>query len=253
MEVIYWQLVVAGITAAAYVFGSRTIGAVVAGLWTLWTLAMLSYGPLVVLQLFSAWGTFLTIDTFTKQNRQLEEFKATLAGFCEDDKNVLVEARDEGRFTLLSDSSHYDYMLEQIERAESSVMILSGWVSDKVIDSKFLETTSNALARGVKIYIGFGFENSSGVHEVSRSASRALTSLEKLVNNQSGISVGKFNNHQKALVIDKQCVVCGSHNWLSNRAFKNREQSFIIEDSAAAEAVFLHSSPMIESNPAFGT
>jgi len=252
LEVIYWQLAVAGATAAAYMFGSRLISAGVAGLWTLWTLAMLSYGPLVILQLFSAWGTFLAIDAFTKQNRQLAEFKSALAGFREEDKKALVEAKDEGRFTLLSDSSHYDYMLEQIDRAESSVMILSGWVSDKVIDSRFLQTVSSALKRGVKVYIGFGFENSGGVHQISRPAKRALASLEKLVENQPGISVGRFNNHQKALVIDKRRVVCGSHNWLSNRAFKNREQSFIIEDSTAAEAVFLHSTPMIESNPAFG-
>ena len=252
MEVIYWQLAVAGTTAAAYLFGSRLIGATAAGLWTLWTFAMLSYSPLVILQLFFAWGTFLAIDTFTKQKRQLDEFKAALAGFREDDKKAIIQAKNEGRFTLLSDSSHYDYMLEQIDRAESSVMILSGWVSDKVIDLRFLETVSNALKRGVKVYIGFGFENSSGVHEISRPAKRALASLEKLVNNQPGISVGRFNNHQKALVIDKRRVVCGSHNWLSNRAFKNREQSFIIEDRAAAEAVFLHSLPMIESNSAFG-
>lgn len=253
MEVVYWQLAVAGTTAAAYFFGSRIIGAVAAGLWTLWTIAMLGYGPLVIFQSFLAWGTFFAVDAFTKKNRQLAEFRTELAGFREDDKKALVEAKNEGRFTLLSDSSHYDYMLEQIDRAESSIMILSGWVSDKVIDSRFIETVSNSLSRGVKVFIGFGFENSSGVHEVSRPAKRALRSLERLNAAQSGITVGRFNNHQKALVVDQRRVVCGSHNWLSNRAFKNREQSFIIEDSAAAEAVFLHSSPMIESNPAFGT
>lgn len=143
-------------------------------------------------------------------------------------------------------------MLEQIDRAESSVMILSGWVSDKVIDAKFLRAISAALTRGVKIHIGFGFESFDGVHEISRPAKRALKSLEKLAGNHPSISVGKFNNHQKALVLDKRRVVCGSHNWLSNRAFNNREQSFIIEDAAAAEAVFSHSLPLIETNPAFG-
>ncbi|MBR9906784.1 MAG: hypothetical protein GYB30_01890 [Gammaproteobacteria bacterium] len=251
MEVIYWQLFVAGTTAAAYFFGSRMLSAAVAGLWTLWTLAMLSYSPLVILQLVSAWGTFRAVDVFTKQSRELTAFKEALVGFREEDKQALVEAKDEGRFSLLSDSSHYDYMLRQIERANSSVMILSGWISDKVIDVRFIETLSNALKRGVKIYIGFGYENSNGVHEVSRPAKRALTSLKKLSENHSGISVGIFNNHQKALVIDKRRVVCGSHNWLSNRTFKNREQSFIIDDSKAAEAVFLHSVPMIESNIAF--
>lgn len=253
MEVIYWQLVVAGTTAAAYLLKSRIFGFGAAVFWTLWTLAILSYGPLVILQLFTGWGTFLAIDSFTKKNRQLSEFKAALAGFHEDDKQTIVQAKNHGRFTLLSDSSHYDYMLEQIRQAESSVMILSGWVSNKVIDARLLDTISEALKRGVIFYIGFGFENCNGIHEFSRPAKLALASLEDLVRKYPGISVGKFNNHQKALVIDKRRVVCGSHNWLSNRAFKNREQSFIIEDAAAAEAVFLHSYRIIKENPAFGT
>ena len=252
MEVIYWQLAVAGSTVAAYIIGSRLFGAGAAGLWSLWTLAMLSYEPLVILQLFSAWGAFFVVDTFTKQNRQIKEFESALAGFRKEDKEALVEARNEGRFTLLTDSSHYDHMLTEIDRAEATVLILSGWISDKVIDKRFLDTVKKALDRGVKVYLGFGFENHDGQHDLSRPARRALSSLEKLKKNQPGLHVGKFNNHQKAIVIDKRQVVCGSHNWLSNKAFKNREQSFIIEDQLAAEAVFLHSLPFINENPAFG-
>lgn len=251
MEVIYWQIAVAGSTVAAYLFGSRMISLGAAGFWTFWTFAMLSYFPLVVFQLFSAWGSFLAVDAFTKQSRQLKKFEEALAGFRKAEKDALIEARAEGRFTLLSDSSHYDYMLNEIGNAQSSIMILSGWISDKVIDKKFIDTLKSALNRGVRIYIGFGFENSDGKHELSRPAKRALGALHHIKKNYSGISVGQFNNHQKALVVDKRRVVCGSHNWLSNRAFKNREQSFIIDDDSAAQAVFSHSSPIIRANPTF--
>ncbi len=251
MEVIYWQIAVAGSTAAAYLFRSRNWAIGVAILWSIWTFFALSYGPLVILQLVSAWGAFLLIDAFTRQRRELDKFKKALDGFRQQEKDALVEARKEGRYTLLSDSSHYDYMIDQIEQAQSSVMILSGWVSDKVIDAKFVRAVSNALHRGVKVYIGFGFENSQGVHEISRPAKRALVALEKMTLDYQGIAVGRFNNHQKALVVDKQRVVCGSHNWLSNRAFKNREQSFVIEDREAASAVFNHSAPLITGNQAF--
>lgn len=252
MEVIYWQLAVAGSTAAAYLFGSRRYGIGAAVLWSLWTFAMLSYGPLVILQLFSGWGTFLAIDAFTKQKRELEQFKSALEGFRKEDQEALVAARAEGRFTLLNDANHYGYMLQEIDKAESSVLILSGWVSDKVIDDRFIKTLENALNRGVQVFLGFGFASSDGRHEVSRPASRALARLERVAQAHSEFHIGKFNNHQKALVIDKRRVVCGSHNWLSNRAFKNREQSIIIEDCSVAEAVFLHSVPLISDNPAFG-
>lgn len=252
LEVIYWQLSVAGSIVVAFLFGSRRYAMGAAGLWTLWTLVMLGYGPLVILQLFSAWGTFFAIDAFTKQSRQIDEFKAVLAGFQKDEREALAAARDKGRFSLLTDSDHYHYMLKEIDRAETSVLILSGWISDKVIDKRFLNTARRALERGVRIYLGFGFESSDGQHELSRPAKRALLSLEQLHQDHSQIRVGKFNNHQKALVIDRCQVVCGSHNWLSNRAFKNREQSFIIHDNDAAEAVFLHASPLVTENPAFG-
>lgn len=251
MEVIYWQLLVSGSTAAAYFFSTRRYAFGVAILWSIWTFFMLNYGPLVVLQLFSTWGTFLAIDAFTKQKRENDQFKKALEGFREDDKKSLAGAHAEGRFTLLNDSNHYEYMLLEMENAQSSILILSGWISDKVVDGRFMKTLENALNRGVEIFLGFGFQSSDGTHEISRPAKRALASLEQLAKTDSKLIVGKFNNHQKALVVDKLRVVCGSHNWLSNRAFKNREQSVIIEDGTVAEAIFAHSAPLVSGNPAF--
>lgn len=62
------------------------------------------------------------------------------------------------------------------------------------------------------------------------------------------LRVGRFNNHQKILIVDQARVVCGSHNWLSNRAFKNREKSFIVEDRAVAQEAFAYVVPLITAN-----
>ncbi|WP_156181416.1 phospholipase D-like domain-containing protein [Halomonas sp. PR-M31] len=253
MEVLYWQAFVAGSTIIAYLFKSRNWGASVAGLWSLWTLAMLGYAPLITTQLISAWGAFFVVDSFTKKSRQIKKFEATLTGYHKEDQKALITARKENHFILLTDSSHYEYMLAEIDRSKSTIMILSGWISDKVIDERFISIVKKALQRGVQVYLGFGFENSQGRHEITRPAKRALLSLQKLSKTQQQLHVGKFNNHQKALVIDQKRVVCGSHNWLSNKAFKNREQSFIIDDQTAAKAVFEHSMPLILENPAFDT
>lgn len=143
-------------------------------------------------------------------------------------------------------------MLKEIEEAQSSVLILSGWISDRVIDEHFMEALENALRNEVQIFLGFGFESSDGRHGISNPAKRALTRLGRAARDyQKNLHIGKFNNHQKVLVIDERRVVCGSHNWLSNREFRNREQSIVIKDGAAAKSVFLHSVPLILKNPAF--
>lgn len=249
MEVLYWQLAVAGSTAAAYLIGSRRWALAVAVLWTIWTIAQLGYGPLIVIQLISAWGTFFAVDAVTAQSRQLRKLERALQGYRNDDRQAIIRARREGKVEPLTDSDHYSYMLSEIDKAESTVLILSGWISDRVVDDRFIQTLSRALSRGVKVFLGFGYEDSKGTHDLSEPGKRALRALASVQERSPDLHVGKFNNHQKVMVIDKRRVVCGSHNWLSNRAFKNRERSFIIGDSDAAESVFLHSVGLVKDHP----
>jgi hypothetical protein len=55
---------------------------------------------------------------------------------------------------------------------------------------------------------------------------------------------------QSARFVDDACVVCSSHNWLSNRRFRNREKSFIIDDVPTANATFRELAPLVAANPA---
>lgn len=241
-----------GSVAAAYVFGSRSWGLGAAALWTVWTLVALGYGPLIFLQLCSAWGSFVAVDAFTKQSRELESFKRALTNYDNNKQEAFLGARKEGKVTPLVDSDHYSYLLAELDRAESSVLILSGWISDKVVDQGFVSTILRALDRGVTIYLGYGYEDSRGGHQESEPAKRALANLAEIKPTKSRLFVGKFNNHQKILIVDQLRVVCGSHNWLSNRAFKNREKSFIIEDRKAAEETFSQMAPLITANQPTG-
>jgi phosphatidylserine/phosphatidylglycerophosphate/cardiolipin synthase-like enzyme len=250
MEVLYWQIAVAGSVAGVYVFRSRRWSMVTAGFWTIWTCVVLVYTPLVLLQILSAWGSFLLVDAFTKQSRELDSFKKAVAGYESDRREAFLRAQHEGKVLPLTDSDHYSYLLKQIESAQSSVVILSGWISDKVVDTMFTSILEGALQRGVEVYLGYGFEDSQGQHQVSKPAKRALDNLAKVGTNNRRLRIGRFNNHQKLLIVDRARVVCGSHNWLSNRTFKNREKSFIIEDPAVAESTFAYVTPLITGSVA---
>lgn len=90
-----------------------------------------------------------------------------------------------------------------------------------------------ALVRGVRVDIGFGYQNSRGVHKTLRGYETAISFLAELSRQFPGqLRIAKFPNHQKILIKDSEYVVCGSHNWLSNKKGENREHSYVIEDDS---------------------
>ena len=123
-------------------------------------------------------------------------------------------------------------MIEKIEESSSNVLILSGWISSAVIDSKFLKVLESALLRGVEVSLGFGYQDNDGKHDLSRGAEKALNAL---------------------LIIDKTNVVCGSHNWLSNKRGGNREQSISIQDNHTANKLYDRSVMLINENQIYAS
>lgn len=118
----------------------------------------------------------------------------------------------------------------------------------------FIDELRKALTNGVDIFLGFGYEDSQGNHKLfagSRKALQALFGLKGKAGHFGGnLYIGQFNNHQKVLIQDREIVVCGSHNWLSNKIFRNKERSFIVEEPVLAATLFDEISELIKANPA---
>jgi len=98
----------------------------------------------------------------------------------------------------------------------------------------------SALARGVNIYIGYGWQKSDGTHDSDRTVVEARQRLDKLAATASGkrgwgqLIIRENPTHEKVLIKDQDYVICGSNNWLSNKNFKNQEQSIKIWDATLA-------------------
>lgn len=251
MEVMYWQLVVAGSTAGAYLFISRKASMIAAGFWSFWTLIMLFYAPLIMLQLAVAWGTFFVIDSMKRTKQKLSDLEKATEQYSPSVQDAARDAKRRGSIESLRDERHYHHLLHSIESAKRSLLVLSGWISTSVIDRELVRALESAVNRGVNVYIGFGYEDSSGRHQANPKSEKALEALVTLSNRCRGSSgkivVGRFNKHQKILIKDEVEVVCGSHNWLSNRTFINREQSLVVNDSKLAKKAFAEFRPTIES------
>lgn len=130
--------------------------------------------------------------------------------------------------SFISGDSHYSTLLSALRDARASVCILSGWIGSPLLDPNLQEFLRAAMARGVDVYLGFGWESGSG-HELSVAARSALAVLHNLRTQIPGrLRLGQFANHEKVLVVDDIYLVVGSNNWLSNRAFRNSERSIKI-------------------------
>lgn len=140
---------------------------------------------------------------------------------------------------VISDRMHQHFLRNSLAEASTSVCILSGWLSDRVIDKDFRELLRDALMRGVDIFIGYGWE-SGGKHNARRASKVAFSVLRTLESDSTRnrycgrLVVGKYPNHVKMLIVDCSILAIGSHNWLSNSQFRNRESSIVLDSPSIA-------------------
>lgn len=225
MEVITWQLGIIVLVAVFWFISRRAAFWLCLGL-TAWTLAMLFFLPLIVIQLAVIWGTWALL-------RYLSAQRDIIKNLAEEQQIAVRETSAEHRLVLVG-TKHRLYLNERIRHATEVIIILSGWISDSVVDTTFVRLLDHRLRKGCEIYIGFGWRNSDGQHTMSRAARRALQRLEALKRrHQQRLHIAQFGTHEKLLVTDDE-VVFGSNNWLSNARFHNLERSLAVADRELA-------------------
>lgn len=247
MEVISYQLfIVVTIVATHFLKRSWVIWA--CALWTLETLALLAYTPLITVQLIVIWGTWFLLDKNQSQKERLNELEGYLSESPQDIKELALSV-EEPKKEILQGQNHKDFLIKSIQQVEQSIVILSGWITNYVVNQYFIQELESALKRGVKIFIGYGWQNSMGKHEEFESSIQAINQIEILVlKYPDQLFVGKFANHEKILIKDDDYVVYGSNNWLSNSKFKNSERSIVINSPELANKEYRRAVDLINSN-----
>lgn len=126
---------------------------------------------------------------------------------------------------IIDGSEHFNVLRRAFAEAKSTVCILSGWIGSPLLDAEIQQLIRAATKRGVRIFLGFGWESGSG-HEITPTAKAALSFVRSLGN--SRVMVAQFANHEKVLVADDTYFIIGSNNWLSNSTFRNSERSVLV-------------------------
>ena len=111
-------------------------------------------------------------------------------------------------------------ILEALDSAKVSVIVMMAWFTNKVLSTKLVELYAKDIDVKVALYDD-GINKRYGVDF-------AEIPLYKIKATRGGIM------HNKFCVIDNQIVITGSYNWSSNAEFKNDENITIIRDNSTA-------------------
>ncbi len=237
MDVIKYQLIIVVTVGLTYLIGGKKKALYVSFFWTAWTVVLLSYPPLVVTQLGFTWGTFALCTFMAGNHQEINELKAALSAYPVSMQTRIEDQAKGSRIDKIVGDAHRRELSTAIDSARDTIIILSGWITSSVVNDSFAKKIEATIRRGVQIYIGYGWEDSSGSHASSSSSVDAITRLERISKKYpDSFYMTKFANHQKVLIKDSEYIICGSNNWLSNNSFRNQEMSMKIFASNLARS-----------------
>ena len=180
--------------------------------------------------------------SFLKKDLQIRELKNIISIATENNNEATkkqvekVFLNNPEQIEKIRGKDHLKALETAIADSKSTLCILSGWISNSVVDNQISSLLSEAMRRGVEIYIGYGYEF-KGQHQRNENTNLALRTLEQIrvqVTDKGKLYVKEFPNHEKIIVVDNGYIICGSNNWLSNRHFLNSEYSIKIVDQLLA-------------------
>ncbi|PFO12692.1 hypothetical protein COJ70_24290 [Priestia megaterium] len=123
---------------------------------------------------------------------------------------------------------HYEFLIQSLNTAKKSITIVSPWITNYVIDEKFINLIQETLKRGVKVRIIFGYNKTNyTLKEIDKivksdypghkNPDKVEESIQKIRILLASQLIYKPPMHTKLVLIDDEVLVIGSHNWLSNR------------------------------------
>lgn len=150
---------------------------------------------------------------------------------------------------MVAPKNHYDFLLNVIRKSNKSIHIVSPWIAKAVVNDGMIELVRQKINNNNQFCICFGFNKTKytldqveKIVEVDNFGDRAghLEAINKL---KEAIKENlKYSPpiHTKALIIDEEYMLIGSHNWLSNSGGRRNakdEISCIIIDKEMIEYV----------------
>lgn len=124
-----------------------------------------------------------------------------------------------GAERILSTYDHRPLLIDALENAQNTVVIVSPWIKSGGLNNEILGRIERALQRKTQVIIGYG------ISEKEDSDKWILQKLSDIQNKRYGNNlhlVRLSNTHEKVLIKDNEYMVITSFNWLSFKGDPNK-------------------------------
>ena len=203
--------------------------------WSVETLVLLFTPPLIIVQLGVIWGAWFLLDKIEGKNIAIIELEKRIIDEKPIKVKTVIRSIPEEEKKLLQGVGHKKFLHDSVKESKETLIILSGWITEYVVTDDFLQMLEDALKRRVKVYIGYGWKDSRGIHSPFGGSKKVVKKLKEMIGKYpNNLFIAKFANHEKVLVKDDY-VVYGSNNWLSNSKFNNSERSIVLHSPGLAD------------------
>ncbi len=126
---------------------------------------------------------------------------------------------NKGTVELLRDGHIRPRFLQALQSAQYTVLIISPWISEQVVDEAFKQKLRELAQRRVQIIVGWGIARSRELEE--RVPPETLFNELHSIMTPEGVPAVTVwwigNQHSKDVLVDRRIHLSGSHNWLSYR------------------------------------
>jgi len=124
-----------------------------------------------------------------------------------------------GADRVLSTYDHRPLLLDTLENAKNSVVIVSPWIKSGGLNNEILGRIEKALQRKTQVILGYGI---SEKEDNDKWILNRLADLQKKRYGQYLKLVRLSNTHEKVLIKDNEYMVITSFNWLSFKGDPNK-------------------------------
>lgn len=124
-----------------------------------------------------------------------------------------------GADRILSTYDHRPLLLDALENACNTVVIVSPWIKYGGLDNEILGRIEKALQRKTQVVIGYGI---SEKEDSDKGILQRLADIQKKGHGKNLHLVKLSNTHEKVLIKDNEYMVITSFNWLSFKGDPNK-------------------------------
>lgn len=124
-----------------------------------------------------------------------------------------------GADRILSTYDHRPLLLDALDNAQNTVVIVSPWIKSGGLNNEVLGRIERALKRNTQVIIGYGI---SKKEDSDKWILQRLIDIQKKKYGNKLLLVRLSNTHEKVLIKDNEYMVITSFNWLSFKGDPNK-------------------------------